>query len=182
MILRSCIAAAASLLVLAGCGKSDDSKAGNEAATAPGVAPGTASSASIQPGQWEVVTETVRFDAPNMPKQIAAAMMANRNKTSRICITAKDLQSASGNLFTGKKNKNCSRQEFTFAGGRVRGRMSCSGGDTPGQVELEVDGVYTPTTYATTSKMRMSGGGMAMNIEANGTGRRIGECPAGSEG
>lgn len=182
MFLRSCIVAA-SVVALAGCGKSDETKAGNEAAPSAPVATGSASAPSIQPGQWEVATEALKVDAPNMPKEAAGMLRSSLNKTTKICITAADLKQSGGNLFTGKKNENCSRQEFGFEGGRVRGQMSCgSGGQAPGQMELEVDGSYTATTYSTTTKMQMSGGGMAMNVESRSTGRRIGDCPAGSEG
>jgi hypothetical protein len=166
------------LLALAGCGGSDkegDAGAGNATETASASGGGAA---QIQPGEWEVTMETLNIEAPNMPPEAAAMMkktMGEKN-TSRQCITAEE---ASGEFIAENQEANCTREGFSFAGGRIQGTMTCTGED--GKATITLAGQHSGTSYDMTSKIRSENQAGSMTIETRNTGRRIGECPEGSE-
>ncbi len=182
------------LLALAACGGPDKGDGNAASAEKNAVAPSasgeneknamapSASGEKMRPGQWEMAVQTVSVEAPNMPKQVADMMAARQKMTTRNCITPQQAQNPGADMFRGKKDGNCTYENFSVSGGRVKGTMTCKGGDQPGAVTLEMDGRYDAESYDISQKMTMAMQGMSMKIDARVTGRRIGDCPAGAQG
>lgn len=168
------------LMALAGCGGPEKADGNASAGTEERAGAGdTAPGLKMRPGEWETTVETLKVDAPGMPKEMAGLMAGQQKMTMRSCITAAQAEQPSGDLFRGKTDGNCKYEDFTVSGGRVKGKMTCSGGGTPGSVTLEMDGRYGGESYEINQKMRTDVQGMAMNVEARVTARRVGDCPAG---
>jgi uncharacterized protein DUF3617 len=173
MRIRQLITTAA-LLALAACGS-------------PNKADGNASSASLSsdqkfdPGQWEMTMEMVNVSAPNLPPAVLSAMKSQPKVTTRNCMTPEEARGPSGDMFTGKKDGNCTHEGFSLAGGRMRGSTTCT--DPNGnKTTMTMDGQYQPRSFNVTMKMDTNAGGQAMAIESRMTGRRVGECEAGKGG
>jgi hypothetical protein len=134
--------------------------------------------AQIQPGEWEVTMETLNIEAPNMPPEAAAMMkktMGEKN-TTRQCITAEE---AAGDFTAPDQEADCTRQGFSLAGGRIQGSMTCTG--EGGKVTVTMAGQHSGTSYDMTSKIASENEAGSMTIETRNTGRRIGDCPEGSQ-
>jgi hypothetical protein len=161
----------AALLGLAACGgaKDADEKSGASASQA-----SAAAAATIDPGQWEIVIET---SMPNMPKGVPGMAGAMPKITTSQCFTAKDLAENQGTAFTGKKDAKCSQEDFSVAGGKVRGKMVCEGEGGSGKVTMDIDGSYASDRYDVRTKMTKEGAG-GMNMEMHATARRTGDCTA----
>ena len=166
------------MLALAGCGGSDtkaDGGAGNDSA------PTAAASGAMQvePGEWEVTSETVNIDSPSMPPEVAAAMKKSigQKTTSRKCITAEE--AAGGDFVSPDPEAQCTKQGFSFAAGRIQGTMSCTGED--GKATVTLNGSHSGTSYDMNARITSENQAGKMTMETRNTGRRLGECPAGSE-
>jgi hypothetical protein len=167
------------LLALAGCGGSDTKAEGETGGDATETAAASGGGAAqIQPGEWEVTMETLEIDAPNMPPEAAAMMKASMGEktTTRQCITPEE---ATGDFTAPDQEANCTKQGFSFAGGRIQGAMTCTSED--GKVTIAMDGTHSGTSYDLTSKMTSENQAGSMTIATRNTGRRLGDCPAGSE-
>jgi Protein of unknown function (DUF3617) len=173
------------LLALAGCGgpeKADGNGSADSAKAGDSASAGAAAGVKLRPGEWETTVETLKVDAPGMPKEMAGLMAGQQKMTMRSCITAAQAEQPSGDLFRGKNDGKCQYEGFDVSGGRVKGKMTCSGGGQPGSVTLEMDGRYGGESYEVNQKMRTDAQGMAMTIESRVTARRVGDCPAGGQG
>ncbi|HEY0413591.1 MAG TPA: DUF3617 domain-containing protein [Allosphingosinicella sp.] len=177
-------AAAAALAALAGCGSSDKGKGnaggstaaeGNQASAAPvAAAPGAA---QIQPGEWEVTFATTNVSGTGIPPAALAAMRG-RKSTKRDCITPEQARHPI-DMPAAERNK-CDYSHFAMGGGRIKGTISCAG-DRQTKVALSMDGQFTGETYAYAISMNTQAPGGNLLIEGQASGRRVGECPAGSE-
>ena len=168
------------MLALAGCGGSDTKAEGGAGggSSAPGATAGLGGAAQIEPGEWEVTMETVNIEAPDMPPEAAAMMKKTmgEKKTSRQCITPEE---ASGEFVAPDQQADCTREGFSLTGGRIQGTMTCTG--EGGKVMITLDGRHSGTSYDMNSKITSQNQAGSMTIETRNSGRRIGECPEGSE-
>ena len=180
---------AAGLLALAACNSGGDGsrKADGNAATgaAAGEDGGSAagggggSDVKLRPGQWEMKAEV---QMPGMPKE-AADMMKGMTTTTTMCISEQDVQHNQGNVFTGKKDSNCTSEGLEAKNGRIKGTVTCTGDAGQGKMKMEMEGSFQPESYDVTSKMDMEGvGGEGMKTETHVTAKRIGDCPANAKG
>jgi hypothetical protein len=189
----------AAALALAACGGSGKKAEGNAAAggnaarsagekgaaaAGPSGSAGSGGSArgvSLQPGEWETMIESVEIEAPGMPKQVrdmmAKAMGGNR-MTITHCVTPQEANRPNGNLFSGKKDANCTYKDFNMAGGRLHGSMTCTGQPGQGSMTMAMDGQFSPQNYTVSEKMVTDAGGSKMTINARVSGRRVGACTA----
>ena len=173
--------ASALVLALAACGGGTD-KGGDEAAANQAREDGASAAAGAQamrltPGQWEMTTE---MKAPEMPDMPAGMKVDVPKFTARTCITAEQAAEPGGDVFSGKKDGNCNYKDYSAAGGRIRGTVSCSGG-AQGDMTMTMDGRYGGDSFDVTQKMAGKAQGQTMNMEIHVTGKRIGDCPAGKE-
>jgi Protein of unknown function (DUF3617) len=165
------------VLALAGCGS--DTKAEGEAGGDSAPTAAASDAMQVQPGEWEVTSETVNIDSPNMPPQVAEAMKKSigQKTTSRQCITPEE--AAGGDFVSPDPEAQCTKQGFSFAGGRIQGTMSCTGED--GKATVTLNGRHSGTSYDMSARITSENQAGSMTMETRNTGRRIGECPPGSE-
>ena len=169
---RMTILCAAGLLALSACGGSEEKgNAASGEAKAPADSGAGEIAATLQPGEYEVTTQFVGIEAPNMPPEMANAMKGT-TETKRSCITEDDLKEAKGGLFTGQEDKQCSENSMKLTGGRMTGSLKCGAGAESST--LTVDGRYTSQSYE--AEMKMSAAGATTHIKMSA--KRVGECPA----
>ena len=174
--------AAASLIALAACGGDGDD---NKASAGDGDVQGQGrilddDDVKLRAGQWEMKTEV---NAPGMPAEVAAMMKSQAATATTMCITEEEANRSDANLFTGKKDENCTTEGFEAKGGRVKGTITCNAATGEGKMTMEVDGAFQRESYEVTTRMDMQGmGSEAMKMETKVTGRRLGDCPAGAKG
>lgn len=159
--------AAAGLLALAACGSGENDKAAKLDAAA-------AQNIRLQPGQWELIQETVRVSAPGMPPG-AAEMMRMPPVIVRTCIGPAEAEKPGADLFSGNKDPDCKTEGFSAKAGRVAGTMTCrSGAET---TVTKLDGDFSADRFEVGLAVRTEGGGTeAMDIQMRSSGRRTGEC------
>jgi hypothetical protein len=164
------------LLALQSCGKEEPGRKQSAEEVAEEM-----SSLKIEPGQWEATNEILSASAKGLPDS-ALEQMTGKKDTVRDCITPEQAERPSANFLAAQKNMDCAYRDFSMQGGRMKGAMTCTGPQMPGQVVMEMDGEYGPRSYAMNMDMNASNlpGGMTMTIKAKTTGRRIGECDTGS--
>lgn len=170
----------AAVLVLAACGKSGG---GNESTAAAGGG-GSASAAGVnlQPGEWEMKTEVVNVSAEGLPAGITDGMKAQASSTTKTCMTPEEAKGPKGDIFAGK-GSNCKSEGFSWSGGRIKGKTTCTGQGGAGKTVMEMDGQYSPQSIDMTMKSETDLGmqGKAMKMEMRVTGRRVGECSAATK-
>ena len=174
----------AAAAALAGCSKPTP---GNGAASGYSAAPagtnGTAAAAAgaapsktelkLNPGLWET---TIEMSMAGMPESVASAMKGTKIST-RTCITPEQASKPSGEVFSGKKDKNCTYTDYNVGNGAIRGTIVCTGG-AQGKTTMAMDGHYSGDSFDLAMKMASSGGpsGSGMQMETRTSGRRVGAC------
>jgi hypothetical protein len=174
----------AALLTLAACGRSGDGAGGNAATGATGSTGGSASAAgiSLQPGEWEMKTEVVNVTAEGLPPGIADSMKQQAGGTTRSCMTAEDAKGPKGDMFTRGQGANCKSEGFSWSGGSIKGKTTCTGsGGATGKVEMTMDGRYDAQSIDMTLKSKTDVAGHAMSTEMRISGKRVGECSAATK-
>jgi hypothetical protein len=131
----------------------------------------------IRPGKWEATNEILSANAPNVPAEALKGMVGQKTTISN-CITPEQAARPNANFLAAQKDSDCTYQDWSMDGGRMRGTMTCQGGEMQGKVVMKMDGSYGEESYDLTMDMATSGlpNGMAMNVKARTTGRRVGDC------
>jgi hypothetical protein len=166
---------AVALLALGACGQSEQEKK-NRQMSAAEVAD-ELSELKIEAGQWEATNEILSATAPGMPEGMLKQMVGQKT-TVQNCITPEQAAKPSANFLAAQENSNCTYQDWSMSGGRMRGTMTCQGGEMPGKMVMTMDGRYGATSYDMNMDMQTSGlpNNMSMNIKARTTGKRVGDC------
>ena len=133
----------------------------------------------IQPGEWEVTTQMVNIEAPNMPPETAAAMKQNMGAktTGRQCVTPEE--AAGGEFVSPDPDAQCTKEGISFAGGRIQGAMTCTSDE--GKATITMSGSHSGTSYDMRSKVTSANEAGSVTMESRVTGRRLGECTEASE-
>ena len=168
----------AAALALAACGSSDK---GGENGSAPAGGGGSASGVSLQPGEWEMKTEVVNVTAEGLPPGIADGMKQSASATTKTCMTEEEAKGPKGDLFAGDKSGNCKSEGFSWSGGRIKGKTTCTGQGGPGKTVMTMDGTYSAQNIDMTMKSETDLAGKAMTMEMRVSGRRLGECTAATK-
>lgn len=167
-------------LALAACGGSETNETsdggdttGSETAASGGGA------MQIEPGEWEVTSEMVNIEAPDMPPEVAAAMKQSMGEktSSRQCITPEE--AVGGEFVTPDPDAQCTKQGFSFAGGQMQGTMTCTSDE--GKATISISGRHSGTSFDMSSKVTSANQGGSLTMESRVTGRRLGECTEASE-
>ena len=164
----------AAVLVLAACGKSGG---GNESSGGGLLGGGV----SLQPGEWEMKTEVVNVVAEGLPPGMLDGMKKSAGSTTRTCMTPEEAKGPKGDLFAGDKSGNCKSEGFSWAGGKISGKTTCTGQGGVGKTVMTMDGTYAAQTMDMTMKSETDLGGKAMTMEMRVSGRRVGECTAATK-
>ena len=174
--MKSHLILSAAVLVLAACGKSGG---GNESSGSGGGLLG--GGVSLQPGEWEMKTEVVNVAAEGLPAGMAEGMKKSASSTTRTCMTPEEAKGPKGDLFAGDKSGNCKSEGFSWAGGKISGKTTCTGQGGVGKTVMTMDGTYAAQTMDMTMKSQTDLGGKAMTMEMRVSGRRVGECTAATK-
>ena len=181
--------AAATILLLAGCGSqnADKGAGGNgqeggngQASAAPAAAAsaaGGSGSLTIQPGEWEITMEMEAAETTGMPPGMHLPHMPPT--TVRSCVTPEQVSRANANFLSGSGHAGiaCDYSGVTVAGGRIQGTSTCHRADMEATVTM--DGSFTPTSYDVRQQMRSTMRGRTSSSTNHLVGRRIGECTPG---
>lgn len=166
------------LLLAASCSKraDDTSEAGMSAAQVSS----EARKIKLEPGEWETTTKVTKIEVQGLPKA-AAEKASGTNTVTRNCITPAEAARPDANILSGTKEGNCTYQRFSMAGSKIDAAMTCSPRGLPGKMAMTLEGDYSPTAYVLDMAMKADlPGSMAMDMKASVSGRRIGECSAGT--
>lgn len=187
--MKAMIVGAAALL-LASCGSRDEAgnaaangAAGNGAAgkaTAADGGPAAAAAAiSLRPGQWETRVEVLRLDMGGMPNMPAGMNTPLPPPTTILsCLTPEQASRPNADFITGSGEQGgCTYQDFSMAGGRIRGTVTCNAQGT--QMRTTMNGEFAPDSYRMESESRISANGNTIDTASRISARRIGDCPAG---
>jgi hypothetical protein len=165
----------AAVAALAACGSGNDGD-GNRAGAAEA---GGGGGATMQPGEWEMTATVTRMNVPGMPAGMNPP--TPQAQTTRNCLTPEEAARASESFVneTAGAQHGCTTQNSSMSGGRIQATIQC---DRPeGRVRMTMNGQYTATTIEMTQQMQTAVGGQNMEMETRIAGRRIGDCPAGSD-
>ena len=178
--MRNVIVSAAALLAAA-CGSESGSGnrseagkagAGNSSAAAGG---GGSAAPALQAGEWEMTTQVLSMNIPNMPKGMSPPLP--QPTTVRTCVTPEQAANPSGGFLTGSGDDGgCTSENVSMSGGRIQATVQCRA--ETGTMRSTINGEMSATSYAITQQVETSAQGMTMEMESRTTGRRIGDCPA----
>jgi len=123
----------------------------------------SAGPSNMQPGLWEITTET---SMPGMPMKLPP-------QTMRHCYTAADLAQAQNAVPQGG-DANCKIQDYQLNGNTATWTIECTGETT-----MRGTGTMTmtPTSYTGSMKSVMSHPGGSMEMTSSWRARRVGDCP-----
>lgn len=196
-------AAALAALLLVGCGgqnrnRNDANAAGegNRAASAPrnpvaedaGSLAGNLRPRSLQPGDWEMISQMTSVEAPGAPPEMVDQMRANlpnQRQTQRQCVTPEEAANLARNLIgRNAGSQGCEFSDTTFAGGVVRIIATCRAPDGSASMSLSVEGEFTATQLNSVMRVEVTGpnptgeGTQTVRMAGTMTGRRLGPCAA----
>ncbi len=137
----------------------------------------------LKPGEWETTMELIDVKLDGLPEgapdNMAEMMKSQGKQTTKSCLTQEDVDKIGADFFAGPQAANCEVKEFNMAGGKVNSSMSCKPPQGTGEMNMTVSGDYGETSYDMTMNMKSEGlpGGMSMDMEAQLTSKRLGDCP-----
>jgi hypothetical protein len=137
-----------------------------------GLATAAQAAGPIQPGLWEMRSVATDVDMPGAPPQML--QMMKKPQTIRHCITPDQASKGPQELLKQSQGQ-CKFSKYDFTGGRVNAVMQCNSGER-GTMTVTTEGNFSPSSYATTSKMVMNSSRGTMRVTSNSTGKRIGTC------
>jgi hypothetical protein len=174
------------VIALAACSKSGGDGANGQAVAADDGKPKTVEQVAaemmgapkMRPGEWETSVQMVKFDMPDAPPQVKQALQESMAKgnSSKSCVTPEEANRDPSD-FLKKGQGNCTYERFSFAGGKIDGKMSCTNPQS-GKMEATMVGTIGPEAISMTMDNVMSGGAMpgkmAMTMKMES--KRIGDC------
>lgn len=179
--MKEMMISAAAITLLAACSdggadKDGDGKISDEEVAA------EMNTVKMEAGQWETQMEVTDLQLDGLPEgappNMADMMKASMGQTSRSCVTKEQAENPGAQFFAAQKQTNCDVKEFDMSGGKIKSTMTCSGPQGEGSMNMTMSGDYTPSAYDMTMTMESSSlpNGMTMNVKANVTGKRVGDC------
>jgi hypothetical protein len=165
-------------VLAAACGSPD--KAGNGAANAgAGESAATGGTAiALTPGEWETTVDVTGLNivgGPQLPGGMSPPLPPPT--TIRSCLTAEQAARPNANFLTGSGERGgCNYEDFSMAGGRIQGTVTCSSGGTT--MRTTMNGRFGADSYETESQSRITTNGMTMETAGRTRSRRVGDCPA----
>ncbi|HEV2569762.1 DUF3617 domain-containing protein [Sphingomonas sp.] len=180
--MRLAIALAALALAVASCNKEPELSVKNASAeqvAAEVKRSGVARQTRLTPGEWQLTTETKLVEAEGLPEAAAAQVKASleRTMTESQCLTPEQASRPPSEIFARRQNSRCTYDSFEMAGGKIKAKMTCPGGNS-GTMTMTMDGTYTPTRYTMDALMNVQApdGAQSMKMSVRSVGTRTGEC------
>lgn len=172
--MRSRFICTAALLALAACERGEGTPASGSLSEEEVAA--QLAKVKVEPGQWKSTTEIVSAEGA-LPQEALQQMKGRRTAASN-CITPEQAARPSAKFLSAQQNSDCTYQDFRMEGGKLSGRMTCSGGQMLGDMVTVMNGDYGPRGYDMTMHMETPGlpGGDKITITARTRGERVGEC------
>lgn len=173
--MRHSIAAAAGLLLVA-CGGQESGNKQGDGNQAKAAEAGGGSAATMRAGQWEMTTQVVSMNIPNMPQGMSPPTPPPT--TVRSCLTQEQVAQPNADFLTGSgDNGGCRSENMSMTGGRIQGAVVCNAQGA--EMRATLNGTFAAESYDLTQQVQTSGQGQSMQMEVRTSGRRVGDCPAG---
>lgn len=179
-------------MLLAGCGGDAPTEQGGASGAAASTAEKgalareMASAPRLQPGQYSVAMEMVRFDVPGMPAeqaQMMQQMMAGVSAQQQAhCVTPTESEQSLEDMYRRLGEGNCTMDNFDIAGTRMTGQMTCSGGDNRSS-RISISGDLGTTSSETRMVMALTDPGLPQGnaeMEMRVRMTRTGDCTPGA--
>ncbi len=125
------------------------------------------SDVALRPGRWEtsVAMAGKAMPAPGADKDAMAT-----------CLTKADIDQMDKQMMQMPMDE-CRYDNFTMAGGKIEGAMSCNPPEGQGpKMKMTMDGTYTPETYELEMTTEIAMGGQTQKNAMQVASRRVGEC------
>ena len=133
---------------------------------------GQLSNMRIEPGLWELTSDVLDVQAPNLPLEVRNRMVGPRSRL-RNCITPEQAAHPSANFLAARGGSSCAYRAFSVEDGRIHGTMTCP------DATATMEGRYEPQAYAMRIEMQSPMQNKAMmTLQLRARGRRIGPCPS----
>lgn len=165
-------------LLLAACGSQDKAGNGTANAAAGEAAAPDAAAIALTPGEWETTVEVASLNmvgGPQLPGGMSPPLPPPT--TIRSCLTAEQAARPNANFLTGSGERGgCTYENFSMAGGRIQGTVSCSSDGMT--MRTTMNGRFTADSYETESQSRITSNAMTMETSGRTRSRRVGDCPA----
>lgn len=176
------VTAAAAVLLLSACGKSEDAAGDGTPMTAEEVAR-KVEAVKLTPGRWETTVEIVDLKMEGLPGDPPAGMMDSilgTKTTIKSCITKEQAEKPNADFLSARQDASCTYSSFDMTNGLINAAMTCRGKQQPGEMKLSMTGKYGADSYEMNQEVNMAGyqPGMSMLMKSKVTGRHIGDCPA----
>lgn len=136
---------------------------------------------AFSPGLWETKVELLDMDMPGMegmPKGFADKLKSEMKAhvTSR-CMTPKEAQQPSSDVFTGNQKSNCTFSNYTMAGGKIDATMVCR--EKSGDMTMHMTGSFGADSFTIDQETTATGPKGKMHSKARVSARRVGDCAGG---
>jgi len=131
-------------------------------------------------GNWKNTMTLTKFEIPGAPAAIAqqAGAMVGKPQSTEVCMNAAQAKAGVRDFSSGMQKGDCKMEDFKQAGGKMSGKMVCTGGGL-GAPTMTMDGSYTKEKVSMTLAGEVADakipGGKA-KIEMSMTSERIGDC------
>lgn len=167
------------LLLLAGCGSSEDAAGGSEAEE---MAAAAEDGPTPQAGQYRTTMELLEISMPDAPPEVANMMRQGfgqgPQEAKTYCVTPEQAAQSTSReeVLKNLADSNCTVDSFEMAGGRIEAALTCSGeGAMTGQVQLTGTMTETSSDMEMSFKMQVPQAGEA-TMRMHMVSERIGDC------
>jgi hypothetical protein len=140
---------------------------------------------SLQPGQWEIVTEFTSVEAPGAPQEFLSEMrasIARDRQTQSQCITAEQARNPMRNMLGAQNPAGCTFSETSWSGGNVRIHANCRPPEGP-PLLMVIEGSYAARQFENRVSVTMeiadpnrADAPARIRLGGRMTGRRTGDC------
>ena len=159
------------LLLIASAGNTrnaDETEPSQEAGS-----PGNVAGAQFEHGEWEVTTEVLVIDAPDMPG--GADMPLPPPTSVRMCMTPEQASRPFADMLTGSgESGGCSFEDISIANGSIRATAYCENDGY--SMRSTMRGQYSSRRFELEQQVTMPAGAPLTALSARSTGRRVGDC------
>lgn len=132
-------------------------------------------------GNWKNTMTITKFEIPGAPAAVAqqASAMVGKPQSTEACMSPAQAKAGVRDFSSAMQKGDCKMEDFKQGGGKMSGKMVCTGATGFGAPMMAMDGSYTAEKVSMTLAGEVADakipGGKA-NIEMSLTSERIGDC------